>query len=189
MPKPVQVLILDDDREVLLSMERLFSDEPYAVIVTAHPFEALGIMAREQIKVVIADQRMPMVSGSDFLKEVRINFPNIVRILFTGHADMRAAEAAVNQGQVFAFFSKPFTPEALISAVHRGIEVYDAAALDQGSLKALREKREELRGVLADIKQDVSDLRGGGAGQLTAEQSGLAARIAERVEKIAGLLG
>lgn len=187
MTKPVSVLVLDDEQDFLSSIELLFATEPYAVFTTTHPFEALGIMSREVIKVIICDQRMPMVSGVDFLHEVRDNFPDTVRILLTGHADMQAAEEAVNKGQVFAFFSKPCSPDTLISAVRQGIGSFDKAVAGRKSSGSLQAGKAELFEALAGAKADIDRLIGGDDGALSAEQRKTVSRLAERVDIISRL--
>ena len=184
MPKPISVLILDDDKELLSSIERLFASEPYGIFTTTHPFEALGVLSREAIKVVVSDQRMPMVSGSNFLKEVKENFPHTVRILFTGHADMRAAEEAVNKGQVFAFFSKPCDPDALLAAIRKGIEIYYRAEEDRRILEFLKMSLPELRQALSEAKADLEAIKADAAGTLSADQLDRISRVSERLEKL-----
>ncbi len=187
MTKPVSVLVLDDEKEFLSSIELLFAAEPYAIFTTTHPFEALGILSREVIKVIICDQRMPMVSGTNFLQEVRENFPGTIRILLTGHADMQSAEEAVNKGQVFAFFSKPCAPDTLIAAVRKGIELFDKSPAERKTDRYLRAGKAELSPILAGAKSDIDRLLQGDDGALTAGQRQTVARLAERMEIISRL--
>src|SRR3569623_1025361 len=99
--KEINVLFLDDEENVLNSIRRMFIGELYGVAVARNHKEALEILAKEKIKVVLSDQRMPDISGVQFLHDVIDQFPDIVRILFTAYADLSAAEQAINIGDVY----------------------------------------------------------------------------------------
>src|SRR5689334_16203603 len=103
--KEINVLFLDDDQNVLNSIVRLFMDEPYGVVVANNSREALEILSREKIKVVLSDQRMPDITGIEFLHKVKTEHPDIVRILFTAYADLSATEAAINISEVYRFLN------------------------------------------------------------------------------------
>ena len=90
--KEINVLFLDDEQNVLNAMNRIFAEESYGIAVALNSTEAMKIIAREKIKVVLSDQRMPDISGIEFLHKVKAQYPDIVRILFTAYADLSAAE-------------------------------------------------------------------------------------------------
>jgi two-component system, probable response regulator PhcQ len=144
MAKPVCVLVLDDEGNILSSLKRVFFEEPFDVVTTAHPFEAMQLIAEKKIKVVITDQRMPMVSGIQFLKEVRENFPDTIRILLTGYADNQVAQEAVSVGQVYRFFTKPWDPQEMRNAVRQGIQLYDMVAENRAALEEEERRGKEL---------------------------------------------
>jgi DNA-binding NtrC family response regulator len=106
--KEINVLFLDDEEKVLNSVNRIFMNESYGVAVAGNYVEAMAIIAREKIKVVLSDQRMPDIPGVEFLRRVRVQYPHIVRILFTAYADLTAAEQAINVSEVFRFINKPW---------------------------------------------------------------------------------
>ena len=111
--KEISVLFLDDEQNVLNSIRRLFVDEAYGVAVAGNYEEAMGIMVREKIKVVLSDQRMPDIPGVEFLSRIKTQYPNAIRILFTAYADLSAAEQAINISEVYRFINKPWNPEEL----------------------------------------------------------------------------
>src|SRR5690242_1746515 len=111
--KEINVLFLDDEENVLNSIRRIFTDELYGVAVARTHTEAMQILAREKIKVVLSDQRMPDISGVEFLHRVKVQYPHIVRILFTAYADLSAAEQAINISEVYRFINKPWHPDEL----------------------------------------------------------------------------
>ena len=128
--KEINVLFLDDEQKVLNSITRMFANEPYGVAVATNSAEALNIISREKnIKVVLSDQRMPDVSGVEFLHRVKLEYPDIVRILFTAFADLSATEQAINISAVYRFINKPWRAEELISDVieamyHHDLHIY-----------------------------------------------------------------
>ncbi|MBI4309913.1 MAG: response regulator, partial [Candidatus Omnitrophica bacterium] len=137
MPKEIQVLFLDDEESIIDGVQRLFIREPYGIFGTTSPDQAREAMAKEKIKVVVSDYRMPDISGVEFLREVKGQYPDIVKILFTGYTDFSAAEEAINVGEVYRFISKPWKTAELLSTIRQCIEHYDL-------VRAAKTKEEEL---------------------------------------------
>src|SRR6266436_4126313 len=104
----ISVLFLDDEQNILNSLKRLLMNEPLNIFTTTDHKEALVTIAKENIKVVFSDERMPNIHGVEFLKMVKEQYPDIVRILFTGYADIAAAEEAINLSEVYRFVNKPW---------------------------------------------------------------------------------
>ncbi len=125
MSKEINVLFIDDEHAVLDVFHKLFSQEPYGIIMTTNPDQVMEILRRENIKVVVSDQNMPQVQGVKLLQDVKQFNPDIVRILLTAHADFSAAEEAINIGEVYRVITKPWKSADLISTIHRAIERYD----------------------------------------------------------------
>jgi putative nucleotidyltransferase with HDIG domain len=107
------ILFLDDELNVLNALRRVFQDEGRTLILTTSPDEARQSIAKGGIAVVVSDQRMPTVSGVQFLEEVKKASPQTVRILLTGHADMSIAMDAINKGSVYRFLMKPWDDDEL----------------------------------------------------------------------------
>jgi len=160
--KEINVLFLDDDQKVLNSITRMFADEPYGVAVASNSTEAMDIIAREKIKVVLSDQRMPDISGVEFLHRVKLQYPDIVRILFTAYANLSATEQAINISEVYRFINKPWHAHELIPAVVMALYHYDLVKENRRLFEETRSKNEELKTanskmkVLYDIQKDFS---------------------------------
>jgi response regulator RpfG family c-di-GMP phosphodiesterase len=105
--RPV-VLVIDDEVGVLESVADLLRTE-YDVWATTDVAEALGVLEREDVALILADQRMPATSGVEFLSRVAGIRPDAVRVLFTGYSDIEAVIHAINDGQVYRYVSKPWT--------------------------------------------------------------------------------
>src|SRR6056297_2747109 len=116
-----KVLFVDDEKRVLNSMRALFRRD-YELHLTTDGEEAIRIAEQESVDVIIADQRMPGLSGVEVLGEVRRRVPSAVRILLTGYADLDAIEGSINIGEVFRFLSKPCPPQELRETLAEAVQ-------------------------------------------------------------------
>jgi len=211
--KEVSVLFLDDDQKVLNSIIRIFNDEPYGVAFASNSVEAMSIIARENIKVVLSDQRMPDISGVEFLRQVKAQHPDIVRILFTAYADLSAAEQAINISEVYRFINKPWNPPELVSAVKGAMVHHDLVIENRRLFEGTRTMNEELKGAneklkalynmqrdftstvshelrtpLASIKAAVDIVLSGSAGAVSDEQHNFLGRAKSNVDRLNRLI-
>lgn len=120
-PKP-SVLFVDDEKRVLNSMRAMFRRD-YNLFLTTRGDEALQMIKDNEIDVVVADQRMPIMTGVEVLSAVKRQSPDTVRILLTGYADLEAIEGAMNEGEVFRFLSKPCAAEELRGTIRLATEI------------------------------------------------------------------
>lgn len=122
-PRP-RILIVDDEEAILETMAFTFEDD-YDVLTATSARQALEILdASGPIAAVITDQRMPEMTGVEFLAKVCERHPNTTRIILTGYADGEAMVRAINEGHVYAYVTKPWEPEELKQLVHRAVEVH-----------------------------------------------------------------
>ncbi len=112
MTEKARILFVDDEKRVLNSMRGLFRRE-YELFLTSEGAEAVRIATENEIDVIVADQRMPGMTGIEVLGRVKEKSPRTVRILLTGYADPTAVEGSINIGEVFRFLSKPCPPKML----------------------------------------------------------------------------
>ncbi len=119
---PHTVLFVDDDPHLLSSMQRNLHKENYAIKVARSAAEALQIMAEREIALVVSDQDMPGMKGTDLLSRVRRLHPDTVCYILTGKATVETAIAAINQGQVQRFFVKPCDPVDLAVSIRHALQ-------------------------------------------------------------------
>src|SRR5690349_8455599 len=105
------LLFVDDEDGVLAAMRRIFSDENYVIITVNSAAKALTIMESEPVNLILSDHRMPGMSGAELLKTVRERWPETIRIMLTGHADVNSIMGAVKEGAVYKFITKPWNDE------------------------------------------------------------------------------
>ena len=120
------ILIVDDEPSVLSSLLRCLRNDRYDIVTTLSGEDALRLMRIQKIAVVISDQSMVRLQGMDFLLLVKKHCPETVRILLTGYANVDLAVAAVNQGEVFRFLTKPWDDAELRQIVAAAVDKYQA---------------------------------------------------------------
>jgi DNA-binding NtrC family response regulator len=111
-----RLLFVDDEQRVLNSMRIMFRRQ-FDLYLASHGVEALNIIKDNDIDVIVADHRMPNMTGVEVLTRVRAMSPRTVRILLTGYADLDAVEGSINEGEVFRFLTKPCAPDQLRETV------------------------------------------------------------------------
>ena len=120
------VLFVDDEVNLLKSMERSFKTEPYETLFASSGVEALEMLQREQVHVIVSDLNMPGMSGMELLSSVKNKYPQIVRMILTGHTDTSIMLGAINQGQIYKYIVKPWrSQEELKTNIRQAIEYYD----------------------------------------------------------------
>ena len=118
------VLIVDDEPEMLFSLRNLLRPE-FEVHTAGSGEEGIRILQEHVIHLVMTDQRMPAMTGVQLLNRIKSEHPNAMRLIFTGHADIKAVIDAINQGNVFRYVTKPWDPEVLLDALRKAGERYD----------------------------------------------------------------
>ncbi|WP_443190601.1 response regulator [Pseudomonas indica] len=121
-PERATVLFVDDERYILMSLSSLFRSS-YRVLSTTDPNEALEIVRREKVDVIVSDQRMPQMLGAELLRRVRRVSPGTMRILLTGYSDMSSVISSINDGEVFRFINKPWTNEEMRTLVASAVQI------------------------------------------------------------------
>lgn len=120
--QPATVLCVDDESNILSALRRLLRTEGYRVVTATGGAEGLQQLERGQIDVVISDMRMPEMDGAEFLAQVAQRWPDTMRILLTGYADLGSTVAAINEGSIYRYIGKPWEDGDLVVAVRRALE-------------------------------------------------------------------
>ncbi len=118
------ILIVDDEKSVLNSLKRLFRNEKYKVITALNGRQGLEILKSNNIQIVISDQRMPGMSGTEFLSEVKKESPDTIRIILSGYTDVDVVIDTINKGNIYKFFHKPWNDNSLILEIRQALEYY-----------------------------------------------------------------
>jgi response regulator RpfG family c-di-GMP phosphodiesterase len=133
--KKIIVLYVDDEENNLISFKATFRIK-YKVFTAISGDEAMKILEAQPIDIIITDQRMPNMTGVEFLEKVVEKYPDTMRILLTGYADMNAVVEAVNKGKIFHYLSKPWNEDELDMTIKRAHETF----LAKEEIKEMNEK-------------------------------------------------
>ncbi|MDD2271242.1 MAG: response regulator [Desulfuromonadaceae bacterium] len=140
-----RILLVDDESNVLSALKRALFDEPLDIVSVTSAEEALEIMAKDSFKVVVSDERMIGMQGAEFLAQVRAVYPHTIRIMLTGHATLEAAMKAVNEGEIYRFFAKPWDDQNLKFAIRSAVEKYDLEAENRRLLDTVKQQSLEIK--------------------------------------------
>ena len=145
-------LVVDDEPDILFSLKALFRRE-YKVLTAGSAHEALERLARDEVHVLMTDQRMPEMNGTQLLEAVRDRYPDVVRLMFTGYADIKAVVESINVGHVYRYITKPWDPDELRSIIAAACERYDLLEERRILIEELRKKNRELEGAYAELTE------------------------------------
>ena len=136
MNESFSLLLVDDEPNILRALQRLLRQEDYEIFLAESGADALIVLAQHHIDLVISDMRMPEMDGATLLAKIRQKWPETVRILLTGHADMAQTISAINLGEIYRFIAKPWNDHELLITVRQ--------ALEQQALRRENQRLQEL---------------------------------------------
>ncbi|MEO1245674.1 MAG: response regulator [Pseudomonadota bacterium] len=134
------ILFVDDEEGVLRALKRLFRKENADVLTAQSGPEGLGILEDRPVHVVVSDQRMTGMSGTEFLKQVRNRYPATVRCILSGYAEMDSVVAAINDGNVTRFIAKPWDDDELKAVLRECLDIAEGLAKDRRTRESLENK-------------------------------------------------
>lgn len=137
------ILYIDDEEKNLSSFKAVFRKE-YKVYVASSAQEGIEIMETHPINLVITDQRMPNMTGVEFLERIVDRYPDVTRIILTGYSDVEAIIQAINKGQVYRYITKPWRREELKETIDNALEYHFLKQENHGLIESLRKANSEL---------------------------------------------
>jgi two-component system NtrC family sensor kinase len=150
----IKILCVDDERNVLKALERLFLDSDYEIITAESGEEGLEILKdTEPVQLIISDYRMPGMNGVDFLKEVCNLKPDTIKIVLSGYADTASIVEAINEGRIYKFVPKPWNDDDLKVTVSNALDYYFAQEKNIQLSMELEAKNDELREINFNLEQ------------------------------------
>jgi len=135
-------MFVDDEENILNSLRRIFRKEPYEVLTCLSAEEALKVLETREVQVLITDQLMPGMKGTELLKIVKQKYPLMIRIILSGHSDMENIIRAINEGEIYRFLKKPEDLTDLLQIVERALEQSRVVKKVQETILMLQQQAE-----------------------------------------------
>jgi response regulator RpfG family c-di-GMP phosphodiesterase len=152
---PSTLLFIDDEANILSALKRLFQPLGYTILTAKSGPEALALLEKEAVDLVISDMRMPQMTGAELLEHMRGKWPDVVRILLTGYSDMSSTIAAINRGEIYRYISKPWDDNDIVLIVRDALERKRLLAEKQRLEALTARQNEELKTLNASLEDKV----------------------------------
>jgi diguanylate cyclase (GGDEF)-like protein/PAS domain S-box-containing protein len=120
---PPTLLLVDDEPNILNALKRLLRRDGYNILTATSPAAAFDLLAQNPVQVVVSDQRMPEMNGTEFLSRVKQLYPETIRIVLSGYTDLETVTEAINRGAIYRFLTKPWEDDALRSQIREAFRV------------------------------------------------------------------
>jgi diguanylate cyclase (GGDEF)-like protein/PAS domain S-box-containing protein len=120
------LLLLDDEENILKALTRIFRRDGYRILSTTSIKEAFSLLATNDVQVIVSDQRMPEMSGTEFFSQVKAIYPNTVRIVLSGYTDLKSVTDAINEGAIYKFLTKPWDDQQIREQIQQAFSYHSA---------------------------------------------------------------
>ena len=128
------LLLLDDEKHIASALKRVFYKQGYEILAALNADEAFDFMATYDVGVIISDQRMPEMTGTDFFSRVKDLYPDSVRIILSGYTELKSVTDAINEGAIYKFFTKPWDDDLLRKNIREAFKYYEFLTDKENSL-------------------------------------------------------
>ena len=129
------ILLVDDEPSILTSLYRVFRKEEYEVLISDDPLEALDMLKERNVHLIMSDYRMPTLDGITFLRNAMKLQPDAIRIVLSGYAESSVIIAAINDGGIYKFITKPWEDDLLKVEVRHALERYELGSTNRRLLE------------------------------------------------------
>lgn len=151
------LLFVDDEPSILSALRRLFRPHGYRIFVAEGGAAGLALLETEKVDLIISDMRMPEMDGATFLKEVRKRWPETMRLLLTGYADVTSTVAAINEGEIYRYIAKPWDDNEIVKTVREALERQQLEAENRRLTALTQQQNDELKTLNACLEQKVAE--------------------------------
>jgi DNA-binding NarL/FixJ family response regulator len=153
-----RVLLVDDEPEVIAAVQAALKGEAFEIVGATSADQALTLLANETFNVVVSDEEMPHMKGSEFLAQAQQRHPTLPRIMLSGRADIQALTKAVNDAEIFKFLAKPVRASDLAEVIKQALALQRFAKVHQEVWSAAQQQHAALNTLHAGGEQDLGAL-------------------------------
>ena len=153
---PHTIICVDDEPNILQSLRRLLRKEGYRLLLANSGDEALKLMQEQEVHLIISDQRMPQMSGTEFLALVKERYPDVLRVILTGYTDVDSITESINKGHIYKFFLKPWNDHNLKLEIRQALDQYDLIKANQHLDETVLRQNQELQRVNEKLEELVA---------------------------------
>ena len=146
------VLCVDDEENILHSIKRLLRKEGYRLLTALSGIEALKILEENDVHLVLSDQRMPQMSGTEFLAKVKEKYPDVIKIILTGYTQVDSITESINKGNIYKFLLKPWNDQNLKLEISKALEQYDLIQANKRLHEKILVQNEELKKINENLE-------------------------------------
>jgi response regulator RpfG family c-di-GMP phosphodiesterase len=176
-------MLVDDEASVLKALSRVLRETGAELVKFTEPKQALDELKNEKVSVIISDQRMPVMTGVEFLKASRQTNPDAIRILLTGYADIEAVAGAINDGHIKYYLNKPWDNNLLVSRVNESLEYYRMKRENVRLTSVITSRNKELKQINQQLAHKVKEQ----TEQLRRRHEGLQRSFMQTIRALAAL--
>ena len=152
------ILIVDDEANILSALDRLLDEGGFVVHRASSGEEGLQVIdSNPQIGVILSDQRMPGMTGTEFLKAVKETRESVVRMILSGYSELNAITQAINEGSIFKFVSKPWDDFLLLNTVKEAFEYFELAEHNRHLTEELQSSNHQLAELNRNLERLVDE--------------------------------
>jgi len=151
------LLLVDDEENITSALVRLLRRDGYNILRANGGEAGLALLAQNEVGVIISDQRMPGMSGVEFLSKVREQYPDTVRIVLSGYTELNSVTDAINRGAVYKFLTKPWEDDLLRANVEEAFQRYEMRMENARLARELEDANEELTRINHELEQRVEE--------------------------------
>jgi response regulator RpfG family c-di-GMP phosphodiesterase len=155
MALPHTILCVDDEINILNVLKRLLRKENYELLTATSVQEALDLMASNTVHLVMADQRMPVMSGTELFEIIKKKYPDVIRIVLTGYTEIDAITSSINKGNIYKCFFKPWHDDTLKLELRKALDHYDLVQLNRSLTEKIAAQNQELKTINDSLEQKV----------------------------------
>lgn len=151
------LLLVDDEENILSALTRVLRRDGYTILRAGSGAAGLELLAQHPVGVIISDQRMPEMTGVEFLNRVKTRYPETVRIVLSGYTDLKSVADSVNHGAIFKFLTKPWDDEQLLAQVREAFQYHEMRQENARLSAELRDVNDALALLNQNLERRVDD--------------------------------